>query len=56
MLRYWGRYQTYDNSRSKNILKIQYTPPEKSFPEMGYSLIKVGLVENKGKINDETLT
>jgi len=48
---YWGRESKFDNTRSKEILKIQYTPVEKTLAEMGYSLIKVGLVENKGNLS-----
>ena len=47
-LKYWGVKKLLDSTRSKEILKINYRPAEESFREMGYSLVKMGIVPNKG--------
>ena len=55
IVKYWGMMKTFNNQRSKDVLQIQYIPIDTSLRGMGYSLIKHGLVENKGNLDDGVL-
>jgi hypothetical protein len=55
IVKYWGMVKTLDNTRSKDVLKIDYIPIDTSLRGMGYSLIKHGIVENKGNLDDGAL-
>jgi hypothetical protein len=55
IVQYWGNKKILDNQRSKDILKIDYIPLDVSLKGMGYSLIKHGIVENPGNLDEATL-
>ncbi|XP_077988278.1 uncharacterized protein LOC144442779 [Glandiceps talaboti] len=44
-----GKISRFDNTRMKDILGIQPVSMEKSFVDMGYSLIELGVVPKKSK-------
>ena len=43
----WGRPVECDNTRSKEILGIEYIPVKQSLTEMVPSLVQVGILEDK---------
>lgn len=55
VLEIWGKESFYNNNQSKEILKIDYKPIKDSLADMGYSLIRNGMVENKGNVSADVL-
>jgi hypothetical protein len=46
---YWGLENTFDNTLSKNILKIEYLPIKEAVQEMADTLIDTGYIPDKRK-------
>ncbi|VDM50650.1 unnamed protein product, partial [Toxocara canis] len=49
LMRRLGPELRFDNSKSKNLLKMEYTSPQKSVIDMMYSMIEHGLVKRTSK-------
>ena len=47
LLHFWGRELQVDNSASKEFLDLEYRPCRQSLNEMVYSMIELGMIEDK---------
>ena len=47
MVNNWDWYRTYDNTRSKEILGINYRHTQESLVEMAHAMINSGIIEDK---------
>ena len=47
IMAYWGREKNFNNTRSREVLGINYKPASQSLTEMVNSMIELGILEDK---------